>query len=40
MTPATEQLVLEALRRVVRQAFSPPTTRHKRRGWGPGRRAT
>lgn len=33
MTPETERLVLEALRRVVRQAFSPPPKRHRRYGW-------
>ncbi len=33
MTPDTEKLVLDALRRVVRQAFSPPTKRHRRSGW-------
>lgn len=33
MTPDTEKLVLDALRRVVRQAFDPPTKRHRRSGW-------
>lgn len=33
MNHENEQLVLDALRRIVRQAFNPPTKRHKRSGW-------
>lgn len=33
MTSETEKLVLAALRRVVKQAFNPPTKRHRRSGF-------
>jgi len=33
MGPETQRIVLAALRRVVRQAFSPPTKRHRRSGF-------
>ena len=33
MTADTESAVLAALRRIVAQAFNPPTTRHRRRGF-------
>lgn len=33
MTASTETAVREALIRIVRQAFHPPTKRHRRSGW-------
>lgn len=33
MRSETERLVIDALKRIVEQAFNPPTKRHKRSGW-------